>query len=57
MEHTEHTEGGRFVKTAVPYSIDRCAVGGPRANAAQVSADIIGGTVRFNRQPARWPEP
>lgn len=36
---------------AVPCSIDRCAVAAPRANDAQVVADIIGGTVRLARQP------
>jgi hypothetical protein len=36
---------------AVACSIDRCAVGALRANDAQVIADIIGGTVRLDRQP------
>jgi len=36
---------------AVPCSIDRCAAGAPRSNEAQVIADIIGGTVRLDRQP------
>ena len=39
------------MRMAVPCSIDRCAVGAPRANDAQVIADIIGGTVRLDRQP------
>jgi len=39
------------VRMAVPCSIDRCAVGAPRANDAQVIAEIIGGTVRLDRQP------
>jgi len=39
------------VRMAAPCSIDRCAVGAPRANEAQVIADIIGGTVRLDRQP------
>ncbi len=47
----EHTEGSRFARMAVPCSIDRCAVGAPRAKDAQVIADIIGGTVRPDRQP------
>lgn len=39
------------MRMAVPCSIDRCAVGAPLANDAQVIADIIGGTVRLDRQP------
>ncbi len=39
------------MRMGVPCSIDRCAVGAPRAKDAQVIADIIGGTVRIDRQP------
>lgn len=39
------------MRMAVPCPIDRCAVGAPRANDAQVIADIIGGTVRLDHQP------
>lgn len=38
------------MRMAVPCSIDRCAVCGPRVNDAQVIVDVIGGTVRLERK-------